>query len=117
MPYGGEAKIRGSPLPMGSPPDFLAFDPESPKWGDAEAGERSTQSGEQSKDKLPEGGGPERSRAPPRLRNSKAYDKEGRPPLQELDIRLSPVGKQQEKPLSRKPGTNLQHREEARRQK
>ena len=38
MPYGGEAKIRGSLVPMGSPPDFLAFDPEAPKWGDAEAG-------------------------------------------------------------------------------
>ena len=86
MPYGVETKIRGSPGPLGSPPDFLAFDPDSPKWGDAEAGERSPQSGEQSKEKLPAGGGPKRSRAPPRLLNSKAYDEEDRPPLQELDI-------------------------------
>ena len=27
MPYGGENKIRVSPGPLGSPPDFLAFDP------------------------------------------------------------------------------------------
>ena len=57
MPYGGEAKIRGSPVSMGSPPDFLAFDPESPKWGEAEAGEMSPQSGEQSKENHPAGGG------------------------------------------------------------
>ena len=34
-------------------------------------------------------------------------------PLQELDIRPSPMGKQQEKPLSQKPETKRQHREEA----
>ena len=54
---------------------------------------------------------------PPRLLDSRAYDEEGRPPLQDQVTRLSPKEKQQEKPLSKKPGADLQLREKARRQK
>ena len=54
---------------------------------------------------------------PPRLLDSNVYDEEGRPPLQEQVTRPSPKGKQQDKPLSQKPGTGLPHREKARSQK
>ena len=75
MPYGEESKIRVSPGPLGSPPDFLAFDPDSPKWGDAKAGEGRSQYRGQSKVRSPAGRGPEVSCSPPRLPGLKANNK------------------------------------------
>ena len=116
-----ESKSRMPPRLIGSPP-FMALDPGSPKWGKAEAGDGCYQDGGGNKARTPAGGGPEVSCAPLRLPDSKANYFEGGPPPQEPSTRRRSSGEQQDKlarerSLIQQLETNLQHREEALRQK
>ena len=72
-PSRAESKSRAPPGPLGLPP-FTAFEPDSPKWGEAEAGERRSQDGGWNKARTPACGGPKVSRAPLRHPDLKAND-------------------------------------------
>ena len=105
------------PGPLGSP-RFMAFEPCSPKWGKAEAGEGCYQDGGWNKSRIQAGGGPEVSRVPFRLTYAKANFVEDGPPPQEPSNQRRSSGEQQDKlarerSLIRQLETNLQHREEA----